>query len=286
MRKNGFSTFILLVVLFLGLSLLLYPTFSDYWNSMHQTKAIATYAQSVAELDSDKYDHIWEAAKAYNQRISQRENLYVLSEQEWEDYHSQLNLTGDGIMGYIQIPSINISLPLHHTVEETILQVAIGHIEWTSLPTGGEGNHTVFSGHRGLPSARLFSDLDQLTPGDLFMLRILDELMTYEVDQILVVEPHEVEPLQVEAGKDLCTLVTCTPYGVNSHRLLVRGHRVENPEEAVTLRVTADAYQIEPLAVAPVVAVPILLVVLWIMGITDRINRRKNTIGKQVDTDE
>ena len=286
MRKNGFSTFILLVVLFLGLSLLLYPTFSDYWNSMHQTKAIATYAQSVAELDSDKYDHIWEAAKAYNQRISQRENLYVLSEQEWEDYHSQLNLTGDGIMGYIQIPSINISLPLHHTVEETILQVAIGHIEWTSLPTGGEGNHTVFSGHRGLPSARLFSDLDQLIPGDLFMLRILDELMTYEVDQILVVEPHEVEPLQVEAGKDLCTLVTCTPYGVNSHRLLVRGHRVENPEEAVTLRVTADAYQIEPLAVAPVVAVPILLVVLWIMGITDRINRRKNTIGKQVDTDE
>jgi sortase A len=212
--------------------------------------------------------------------------LYVLSEQEWEDYHSQLNLTGDGIMGYIEIPSINISLPLHHTVEETILQVAIGHIEWTSLPTGGEGTHTVFSGHRGLPSARLFSDLDQLTPGDLFMLRILDELMTYEVDQILVVEPHEVEPLQVEAGKDLCTLVTCTPYGVNSHRLLVRGHRVENPEDAVTLRVTADAYRIEPLTVAPVVAVPILLVVLWIMGIADRINRRKNPIGKQVDIDE
>lgn len=286
MRKNGFSTFILLVVLFLGLSLLLYPTFSDYWNSMHQTKAIATYAQSVAELDSDKYDHIWQAAKDYNQRISLRENLYVLSEQEWEDYHSQLNLTGDGIMGYIEIPSINISLPLHHTVEETILQVAIGHIEWTSLPTGGEGTHTVFSGHRGLPSARLFSDLDQLTPGDLFMLRILDELMTYEVDQILVVEPHEVEPLQVEAGKDLCTLVTCTPYGVNSHRLLVRGHRVENPEDAVTLRVTADAYRIEPLTVAPVVAVPILLVVLWIMGIADRINRRKNPIGKQVDIDE
>lgn len=286
MRKNGFITFILLLVLLLGLSLLLYPTFSDYWNSMHQTKAIATYAESVAELDVDKYEHIWNDAKAYNQRILQRENAYILSEEEMEDYHSQLNLTGDGIMGYIEIPGIQVSLPLHHTMEESILQVAIGHIEWTSLPTGGEGTHTVFSGHRGLPSARLFSDLDQMNPGDLFMLRILDELMTYEVDQILVVEPHEIEPLLIEEGKDLCTLVTCTPYGVNSHRLLVRGHRVPNPEEAVTMRVTADAYQIEPLVVAPVLSVPILLMALWIVGVADRINRRRNRNGKQVDTDE
>lgn len=286
MRKNGFSTFILLLLLLLGLSLLLYPTFSDYWNSMHQTRAIATYAENVADLDSDKYEHIWNDAKAYNQRISQRENVYAMSDEETEDYHRQLNLTGDGIMGYIEIPGIHVTLPLHHTVEESILQVAVGHIEWTSLPTGGEGNHTVFSGHRGLPSARLFSDLDQLNPGDLFMLRILDELMTYEVDQILVVEPHEVEALQVQEGKDLCTLVTCTPYGVNSHRLLVRGHRVENPEEAVTLRVTADAYRIEPLVLAPLMAVPIFLVALWILSIAESVSRGRKRGGKQVDTDE
>ena len=286
MRKNGFSTFILLLLLLLGLSLLLYPTFSDYWNSMHQTRAIATYAENVADLDSDKYEHIWNDAKAYNQRISQRENVYAMSDEETEDYHRQLNLTGEGIMGYIEIPGIHVTLPLHHTVEESILQVAVGHIEWTSLPTGGEGNHTVFSGHRGLPSARLFSDLDQLNPGDLFMLRILDELMTYEVDQILVVEPHEVEALQVQEGKDLCTLVTCTPYGVNSHRLLVRGHRVENPEEAVTLRVTADAYRIEPLVLAPLMAVPIFLVALWILSIAESVSRRRKRGGKQVDTDE
>lgn len=286
MRKNGFSTFILLLLLLLGLSLLLYPTFSDYWNSMHQTRAIATYAENVADLDSDKYEHIWNDAKAYNQRISQRENVYAMSDEETEDYHRQLNLTGDGIMGYIEIPGIHVTLPLHHTVEESILQVAVGHIEWTSLPTGGEGNHTVFSGHRGLPSARLFSDLDQLNPGDLFMLRILDELMTYEVDQILVVEPHEVEALQIQEGKDLCTLVTCTPYGVNSHRLLVRGHRVENPEEAVTLRVTADAYRIEPLVLAPLMAVPIFLVALWILSIAESVSRRRKRGGKQVDTDE
>lgn len=286
MRKNGFTTFILLMVLLLGLSLLLYPTFSDYWNSMHQTRAIATYAEDVAELDSDMYKHIWDDAKAYNQRLLQRQKQYQMSEEELADYHDQLNLTGNGIMGYIDIPSIHVTLPVHHSVEESILQVAIGHIEWSSLPTGGAGTHTVFSGHRGLPSARLFSDLDQLNPGDLFMLRILDELMTYEVDQILVVEPHETDSLLVEAGKDLCTLVTCTPYGVNSHRLLIRGHRVENPEEAVTVRVTADAYRIEPLVVAPVVAVPILLAVLWILGITSRISRRKNRLRKQVDTDE
>lgn len=286
MRKNGFSSFILLLVLLLGLSLLLYPTLSDYWNSMHQTRAIATYAENVAVLDSDKYEHIWNDAKAYNQRILQRENVYLLSEEETVEYHRQLNINGNGIMGYIDIPGINVMLPLYHTVEESILQTSIGHIEWTSLPTGGKSTHTVFSGHRGLPSAKLFSDLDQLNSGDLFMLRILDELMTYEVDQILVVEPHEVKPLQIEEGKDLCTLVTCTPYGVNSHRLLVRGHRVENPEEAATLRVVADAYQIEPLVVAPVVAVPILLFALWIMGFTNRLNRKKNRNGRQVDTYE
>lgn len=273
MKKGTFTTFILILVLLLGLSLLLYPWFSDYWNSLHQSRAIATYAENVAQLDSDRYTHIWDAANIYNGNIRKRDNVFVLSEEELADYESQLNLSGNGIMGYIEIPSIGVMLPIYHGVEESVLQIAVGHIEWTSLPTGGAGTHCVLSGHRGLPSAKLFSDLDQMIPGDLFVLRILDELMTYEVDQILVVEPHEVSELMIQAGKDLCTLVTCTPYGVNSHRLLVRGHRIANTPEAVEVRVTSDGYQIEPMIVAPFVAVPLLLVFFVIIGIHDFLKR-------------
>lgn len=267
MRKGTGSTPFLILVLLLGLSLLLYPSFSDYWNSMHQSRAIATYSEQVAHLDTENYDHIWADALRFNQELRLRENVFALTEEEAADYHQQLNLSGNGIMGYIEIPSISCSLPVYHSVDETILQVAIGHIEWSSLPTGGANTHCVLSGHRGLPSAKLFTNLDQLQVTDLFMLRILDELLTYEVDQILIVEPHEVDSLLVEEGKDLCTLVTCTPYGVNSHRLLVRGHRVENTPKTVELRVTADAVQIEPLMIAPIIAALLILgmiLLLWI----------------------
>lgn len=275
MKKGTFSTFLLILVLVLGLSLLLYPSFSDYWNSLHQSHAIATYAEEVAHLDTDKYQHIWDAALAYNRSLLQRPNEFLLSEEQMADYQTQLNLSGNGVMGYIEIPSIGVSLPIYHSVEETVLQIAVGHIEWTSLPTGGASTHCVLSGHRGLPSAKLFSDLDQLREGELFMLRILDELLTYEVDQILIVEPHEVDALLIQEGKDLCTLVTCTPYGVNSHRLLVRGHRVANTPEAVELRVTSDAAQVEPLVVAPFVSVPMLLFLFVLVGISDFIKKRK-----------
>lgn len=267
MRKGTGSTPFLILVLLLGLSLLLYPSFSDYWNSMHQSRAIATYSEQVAHLDTENYDHIWADALRFNRDLLLRENVFALTEEEAKDYHRQLNLSGNGIMGYIEIPSISCSLPVYHSVDEAILQVAIGHIEWSSLPTGGANTHCVLSGHRGLPSAKLFTNLDQLQVTDLFMLRILDELLTYEVDQILIVEPHEVDALLVEEGKDLCTLVTCTPYGVNSHRLLVRGHRVENTPETVELRVTADAVQIEPLMIAPIIAALLILgmiLFLWL----------------------
>jgi sortase A len=165
-------------------------------------------------------------------------------------------------MGYVEIPEIAVTLPVYHGTDDAVLQVAVGHLEWTSLPVGGEGTHSVVSGHRGLPSAKLFTDLDKLMVGDLFMFRILDEVITYEVDQILIVEPHEIQNLQIMSGKDLCTLVTCTPYGINSHRLLVRGHRVENPEESKIVRVTSDAMQIEPMIIAPIVALPMLLILL------------------------
>ena len=189
-----------------------------------------------------------------------------MSDDEWEDYYKLLNVSGNGIIGYIEIPQIKVALPLYHGVDEAVLQIAVGHIEGSSLPTGGTGTHCVISGHRGLPSASLFTNLDELVEGDVFMMRVLDETLTYEVDQIRIVEPTDLSSLEIEEGKDLCTLVTCTPYGINSHRLLVRGHRIENLETASNIRVTADAMQIDPVLVAPMVAVPLLiLLIIWIL---------------------
>lgn len=262
MKKGSFTTVILILIFLAGLSLLLYPTVSDYWNSLHQSKAIAAYAEQVATLDNDLYDQLWADAERYNQSLPQKADRYDLSEEEQAEYESLLNVSGNGIIGYIEIPSISCSLPIYHGTDEAVLQIAVGHIEGTSLPVGGESTHCVLSGHRGLPSARLFTDLDKLAEGDQFILRVLDETLTYEVDQIRIVEPYEMDALEIEEGKDYCTLVTCTPYGINTHRLLVRGHRVENQAEAKNVRVTADAMQIEPLIVAPLVAVPMLLLLL------------------------
>ena len=264
MRKH-LSTILLLFILFIGLSLLQYPSVSDYWNSFHQTRAIASYAEQVANLDNNAYDQLWEEAKAYNQSLLVRSNSYLLSEEQKAEYERLLDVSGLGIMGYIEIPSIDCTLPIYHGTEESVLQIAVGHLEWTSLPVGGMSTHCVLSGHRGLPSAKLFTNLDKLREGDTFLLRVLDEVLTYEVDQILIVEPQETGALQIVEGRDYCTLVTCTPYGINTHRLLVRGHRIENLEEAKTVLVTADAIQIDPLIVAPVASVPMLLVLLLVL---------------------
>lgn len=262
MKKEKLSNIILIVVFLVGLSLLLYPTVSDYWNSMHQSKAIAGYAEAVADLDDDIYEQLWADAQSYNETLIESGGPRELTDEEREEYEAQLNVSGNGIIGYIEIPKISCSLPIYHGTDEGVLQIAIGHIEGSSLPVGGESTHCVLSGHRGLPSAKLFTDLDQLVEGDTFVLRVLDETLTYEVDQILIVLPNELEALQIEEGKDYCTLVTCTPYGVNSHRLLVRGHRVANAVDANAARVTADAMQIEPVLIAPLVAVPMLLLLL------------------------
>ena len=274
MKKRDFSTVILILVFLVGLSLLLYPSVSDYWNSFHQSRAIATYAEQVANIDNDIYARLWEDAKAYNQTLVGKQNRFQITEEEQETYESLLNVGGNGIIGYIEIAKISCSLPIYHGTDEGVLQIAIGHIQGTSLPTGGESNHCVVSGHRGLPSAKLFTDLDKLIPGDTFVLRVLDETLTYEVDQILIVEPQELAALEIEEGKDYCTLVTCTPYGINTHRLLVRGHRVANAEEAVQIRVTADAIQIEPVLVAPLVAVPMLLILLVVLLVSTRKRKR------------
>ena len=262
MKKSVVSTLMLILVFFLGLSLVLYPSVSDYWNSLHQSRAIATYAEEVSGLDTGRYEQLWAEAVDYNRTLRDRENAFLLSETQKAAYDGLLNVGGNGVMGYIEIPTIGVSLPIYHGTDEGVLQIAVGHIEWTSLPVGGESSHCVISGHRGLPSAKLFTNLDKLVVGDTFLFRVLDETLTYEVDQILIVEPQEVSALTIREGEDLCTLVTCTPYGINTHRLLVRGHRVENAEAARTIRVTADAMQVEPLIVAPMVAAPMLAVLL------------------------
>ena len=269
-KRDKIYTVALIVVLVTGLFLLLYPSFSDWWNSRVQTKLISNYNEVVAKLDTEDYTALWDSARAYNGDLWGRNNPYLLEESQRERYNGLLNPAGDGIMGYVQIPDIDVALPIYHGTDELVLQTAIGHLDWTSLPVGGAGTHCVISGHRGLPSARLFTDLDKVMVGDMFMLHVLDDTLTYEVDQIRIVEPDETDELLLQSGKDLCTLVTCTPYGVNSHRLLVRGHRVENLAETVDVRITADAVVVEKLVVAPFVLLPILLVMLVWLFVSSR----------------
>ena len=277
-KNNNWTTAFLVLLLLAGVSLLLYPSLSDYWNSMHQTRAIASYAETVSQLDTAQYDEMWKAAQDYNRSLAERETAFALTDEQKAAYESLLDVSGLGVMGYIEIPEIDCSLPIYHGTEESVLQVAVGHLEWSNLPVGGEGTHCVLSGHRGLPSAKLFTNLDKLAVGDTFLLRVLDEVLTYEVDQILIVEPEQVDALGIMPGEDYCTLVTCTPYGINTHRLLVRGHRVENTPEAARMHVTADATQFDPLLVAPVLAIPVLLLLLMILLVPKR--RRKSREDK------
>ncbi len=284
MRKR-LTNFILILIFLAGLSLLLYPSFSNWWNSWHQSRAIASYSEQVANMDEDKYNELWNAAMAYNESLLSRPNSYILTQEQLEEYTELLNVGGNGVMGYIDIPIIGVTLPIYHGTSDSVLQIAVGHLDWTSLPTGGESTHTVLSGHRGLPSARLFTDLDDLIVGDTFMLRILDEVLTYEVDKIRIVEPYVTEDLLIEEGKDYCTLVTCTPYGINTHRLLVRGHRIETAEEARVVRITADAVQIDPMVVAPIVAVPILLILLIMLLLQGSGSKKKKKKKQGGDAD-
>lgn len=258
-RKSSFTMLIFVVVFLIGLSLVLYPSVSNYWNSLHSTKAIATYAQDVADISEEKYKKIWQDALDYNQHKPQNTDEYALTDSERANYENLLNVSDNGVMAYIEIPVLSVALPIYHGTSDSVLSKAIGHLEWSSLPVGGESTHCVLSGHRGLPSARLFTDLDKLVEGDIFIIYVLNEILTYEVDQILIVEPTDLSSLSVEAGEDLCTLITCTPYGINTHRLLIRGHRIENLKGAVT--VVADAIQINTIYVALSTAIPVLIII-------------------------
>lgn len=275
MQKRKKTTILLLLGMCVGLALLLYPTLSDWWNQFHQSRVINDYAESVSSMSATEYEKIWQDAVEYNSTVSLRPNRYVLDAESKKEYEAALNPQNNGVMGYVEIPSISVSLPVYHGTDSAVLQVAVGHLEWTSLPTGGEGTHCVLSGHRGLPSATLFTNLDQVKEGELFHLRVLNETLTYQVDQIKVVEPKDTQDLVIEEGKDYCTLFTCTPYGINSHRLLLRGVRVETPEEAVKLFVTSDASRIDPLIILPIVAVVLLVLFSIVLAVFDRKKREK-----------
>lgn len=276
MRKH-LSSIILALIFLIGLSLLLYPTVSDYWNSLHQSRAIKGYQEEVESMDKEEIARLWESAEAYNEKLAQKKQSFSLNTEEIEDYNSQLSVTEKGIMASIEIPKINCKLPIYHGTEDEVLQVAVGHLPGSSLPVGGESSHCVLTGHRGLPSAQLFSKLDQLEEGDIFILETLGQKLTYQVDQISIVLPSEIDSLRIVEGEDLCTLVTCTPYGVNTHRLLVRGHRISN-ETAGQINVTADAYQIPPIMIAPLFAA-ILLGLLFI-GLYFRSRKKKEVREK------
>lgn len=258
--KSRKSTIILLISFFIGLSVLLYPSISSYWNSKTQSEAIVDYESMLAQYKPEDYTAIFEAAEEYNQKLLQLEDP-LLEHQKISDYHSILNVGSTGMMGYITVPKIGQELPVYHGTSDGVLSVAVGHLEGTSLPVGGKSTHSVVSAHRGLPTAVLFTHLDRMEVGDTFYFTILDRTITYEVDQIRIVEPNDTSLIQIAEGKDYCTLLTCTPYGINTQRLLVRGHQVDATQKR-NLYIANEAYRIEPLIVTPFVALPIILVLL------------------------
>ena len=257
-KKVSITNILLVLIMLTGIGILAYPSVSDWWNSMHATQAIAGYVEAVETMSKEEKEAIFAKAKEYNDSLPNGVNFNI-SEEKYAEYASILDVTGTGIMGYIQIQSIGVNLPVYHGVDEGILQIAVGHIPESSFPIGGERTHAVMSGHRGLPSAKLFSDLDKLKEGDVFTVTVLDETFTYMIDQIRIVLPEETDELAIVDDKEYATLVTCTPYGVNSHRMLMRGHRIANIDGKAT---PADAVKIPTYIVIPAVGIPLLFVVL------------------------
>ena len=274
--KKRIVTILLILVFVAGLSLMLYPTVSDWWNASRQTRAIVKYTDEVEKLNAQQQEKLRQEAIAYNQELAQLGNQYAVSDEQLARYERLLNVSGIGIMGYVEIPKLDVKLPIYHGTAESVLQVAVGHLEWTSLPVGGESTHCVISGHRGLPSAKLFTDLPLLAEGDIFTMTVLDQVLSYEVDQIRIVLPYETEELLIRPGEDLCTLVTCTPYGVNTHRLLVRGHRIETEVAPELRQPDVDALQIEPALVAVVLAVPMLLILFIVLMLPKKKSKDKD----------
>lgn len=278
MKKNNKIGILLVLMLFVGICGLLYPSVSQYWNTKTQSRAVTNYQEILASIKTEDYTAYFDAANKYNQDLSEL-SFPLLDYGALQNYEQTLNIAGNGVMGFITINKIGVELPVYHGIAAEILNIACGHLEGTSLPVGGESTHCVLSAHRGLPHAKLFTELDKMELGDTFTITVLDRTVTYQVDQIKVVRPDEINDIQIVPGEDLCTLLTCTPYGINSHRLLVRGTRIENA--APVLHVTSNAYRIDSLVATPIVAAPILLILLIVLMVKYRDKGSKPLISKE-----
>ena len=275
-KSNIISTIIFTIIFLVGLSVMFYPMFSNWWNSKVQSYAVADYEAVVQEMDNSKLEEMIEEANFYNRQLAKLSDPYK-DYDHVAGYYDILDVSGTGIMGYVDIPLIQVRIPIYHGTSEGVLQIAAGHLEGSAIPVGGKDTHSVISAHRGLPSAKLFTDLDKLVVGDIFTINILGQVYTYEVEEILIVEPHEISKLAIIPGGDYVTLMTCTPYGVNSHRMLLRSRRVSNiitedGEEipAVSVKVTSDAVQVDPLLVVPILASPLVIVMLCFWMFSDK----------------
>lgn len=275
-KKGGSASTIILVAIFLvGMCILLYPSVSDFWNEKRQSQAIINYDEIIDKLSPEDYSEYFRKADEYNGKLKLISAPFLGHKSLADEYYSTLDINGNGMMGYITIEKIKVQLPVYHGTSDTVLNSAVGHVEGSSLPVGGKGTHSVLSAHRGLPSAKLFTNLDKLEPGDIFTIKILDRTITYQVDNILIVLPDKIDDLYVVPNKDYCTLVTCTPYGINSHRMLVRGTRIENIEEEKKVNVITEAYRIDPLIVTPAVAAPMLGILLIFLIVKSSHDKKK-----------
>ena len=285
-KGSSLSTIILVAIFFVGLSVLLYPTISDFWNEKRQSQAIVDYDSYIENLTPEDYSEFFVKADEYNQQIRNMSFPFLTHKNIADKYYGTLDVNGNGMMGYITIEKIKVQLPIYHGTSDAVLNSAVGHVEGSSLPVGGESTHAVLSAHRGLPSAKLFTNLDKLEIGDIFTIRILDRTITYQVDQILIVLPEQTDALNIVAGEDYCTLVTCTPYGINTHRMLVRGTRIENIEPDRVINVITEAYQIDPLLVTPAVAAPILGLLLIVLIVKSTKQNKKNKPEKKKEEEK
>ena len=273
--RNNLITVLMVCGMMTGIFLLLYPSVANYWNSFHQSRAIASYSEAVSRMDKKDYKAIMDSAREYNKNLAETGMRWTLTDAQRAEYEKQLAVEGSEVIGFVSIPKFHIKCPIYHGTDEAVLQVAVGHLEASSLPVGGKNTHTLISGHRGLPSARLFTDIDKIKEGDTWTITVLNETLTYECDQIRIVLPDDLSDLTIEEGKDLCTLITCTPYGINTHRLLVRGHRVPNANGSADI--TADAIQIEPIYIAPFLAIPVIVLLIILLLISTRKAKRFNS---------
>ena len=277
MKRDKVGIFLVLM-LFIGVCVLLYPALSQYWNSKTQTHAVDNYQDILDSLQKEDYTKYFEEADHYNVALRNLD-VPLMEYGQLTEYNQILNVSGTGVMGYITIEKLGVELPLYHGTSDSVLNIACGHMEGTSLPVGGESTHSVLSAHRGLPHAKLFTDLDKMELGDVFTITILDRTLTYQVDQIKVVNPNEIDEVHIIEGEDHCTLLTCTPYGINSHRLLVRGTRIENA--APILYVTSNAFKIDSLVATPIVAAPMLLILLVVLMVKYRDKESKPLFSKE-----